>query len=439
MDRGVCLKTAALGLLLWAAPASAQATNESVHAAERAALGFGTLRPGANGSDPQAPNAANRDEARVGTYTLPPLFEAPGQQTEQGWPARRAAIARLVEDNWVGRIPEVVETFRVEWEKLPRAAVDTFIHYDGEILEQWNGRVVTADGRSGPVITARLHIPARAAAPVSSVIAYSFGWDTDPAPARADAAPPPSPIRQALDRGWAWIEYRPQFLQDDNGARMQAGVIGLARWPRQQSDWGALRAWAWGASQLRMELARDPRFNPRMITLTGHSRFGKGVLVAAAFDHEFADAHVSSSGAGGAKLMRRDFGERWENLAGRGGFHWFTPNIMRFAADPLTVHDLPVDAHMLIALRSPRPLFVTSGLAERGDSWVDPVGMWTAVMAAQPAWDLFGAPVPRFGMPLPESREQMPYPLAWYQHGEGHVSQPAYDEFYEHAEMFARD
>src|SRR5690606_30798901 len=159
-------------------------------------------------------------------------------------------------------------------------------------------------------------------------------------------------------------------LQSDTAATMAQGVIGLARWPRAEHDWGALRAWAWGASELREELARDPRINGTRISLTGHSRFGKGVLVAAAFDHAFHDAHVSSSGAGGAKLMRRDFGERWENMSSSGAFHWFTPNIMNFARDPLTVHDLPVDAHMLIALRVPRPLFITSGLAEKGDSWV---------------------------------------------------------------------
>lgn len=441
MGRGTGLAAALnavfLGLLLWPAPAGAQTASETVHAAERAAFGFGTLRQGANGNDPQAPNAANRDEAGVGSYTLPPLFETPRQQTPAGWPARRAAIARLVEDNWVGRVPDVVQAFRVEWEKLPQDRVDTLVRYEGEVLEQWNGRVVTADGRQGPVITATLHIPERATAPVPSIVAYTYVWSTVPPPARAGATPDPGPIRQVLNRGWAWVEYRPQLLQADNAGQMQAGLIGLARWPRQQFDWGALRAWAWGASQLRMELARDPRFNPRMITLTGHSRFGKGVLVAAAFDHEFADAHVSSSGAGGAKLMRRDFGEQWENLAASGEFHWFAPNIMAFARDPLTVHDLPVDAHMLIALRAPRPLFVTSGLAERGEFWVDPVGMWAGVMAAQPAWELFGAPVPRFGMPLPESREQMPFPLAWYQHGEGHVPDPAYDEFFEHAAMFA--
>src|SRR5690606_21900260 len=151
---------------------------------------------------------------------------------------------------------------------------------------------------------------------------------------------------------------RPQLLQADNAADMSKGVIGLARWPREKTDWGALRAWAWGASQLREELAGDPRVDRNRISLQGHSRFGKGVLVAAAFDHAFADANVSSSGAGGAKLMRREFGERWENMAGSGAFHWYTPNIMTYASGGRDTGDLPVDAHSLIALRAPRPLFV---------------------------------------------------------------------------------
>jgi hypothetical protein len=218
---------------------------------------------------------------------------------------------------------------------------------------------------------------------------------------------------------------------------MQQGVIGLARWPREQHDWGALRAWAWGASQLREELARDPRIDGERISLQGHSRFGKGVLVAAAFDHAFADANVSSSGAGGAKLMRRDFGERWENLAGPGEFHWFTPNVMAYARGDQTTASLPVDAHTLIALRAPRPLFVTSGVGEKGDSWVDPTGMWLAVRAAQPAWGIFGSATPTDQMPEPGNDPDAMYKLGWYQHTEGHVPWPGYAEFYAHEARFA--
>jgi hypothetical protein len=244
-------------------------------------------------------------------------------------------------------------------------------------------------------------------------------------------------VAQAHSHGFAWVEYRPQLLQADTGATMEQGVIGLARWPRAEHDWGALRAWGWGASQLREELARDPRIDGKRISLTGHSRFGKSVLVAAAFDHAFADAHVSSSGAGGAKIMRRDFGERWENLVGSGEFHWFTPAAMRFARSGRSVAELPIDAHSLIALRAPRPLFVTTGLAENGESWVDPRGNWLGTDAAQPAWTLFGLPAPTGEMPPPGSEAQALYPLGWFQHLEGHVPWPAFEAFYRHEARFA--
>jgi hypothetical protein len=141
--------------------------------------------------------------------------------------------------------------------------------------------------------------------------------------------------------------------------------------------------------------------------------------------------------AGGAKLMRRDFGERWENMAGASAFHWFTPNIMTYAQQGRSVADLPVDAHMLIALRAPRPLFITSGRADKGDAWVDPRGMWIAAQQAQPAWALFGAATPDDLMPQPEARTHADYPLGWYQHGEGHIPWPGFGEFHAHERKFA--
>jgi hypothetical protein len=420
---------AALAFAL-AVPALAQ-TAQDVHEAERTRFGFGELRPGADG-DPKSPRAANSDEAKVGSYTLPPLFENAADRTPPGWAKRRAELMRLVEDNWVGRIPEVVQRFRVVWrkEQVGEDAKST--------TEQWIGQVTAPDGRSGPTIDAKVTFPIRNVQ-VPALIFYTYVWPGGRVPNFAAAGPPPpDPVAQALRHGFAYVEYRPQMLQSDNGATMKDGVIGLARWPRAKTDWGALRAWAWGASQLREELARDPRIDGQRISLTGHSRFGKGVLVAAAFDPAFADAHVSSSGAGGAKRMRRDFGERWENLVGSGEFHWFTPSAMFYAQQGHSIAELPIDAHSLIALRAPRPLFVTSGRADKGDSWVDPRGMWLATQAAEPAWQAFGAAAPSGEMPQAEDSAQAGYALAWYQHGQGHVPWPAYEQFYAHEAKFAR-
>ncbi|HJP69179.1 MAG TPA: hypothetical protein VJ846_09780, partial [Sphingomicrobium sp.] len=96
---------------------------------------------------------------------------------------------------------------------------------------------------------------------------------------------------------------------------------------------------------------------------------------------------IGSSGAGGAKLLRRNFGEQIGNLAASGEYHWFAPNFLRYDG-PLTVNDLPVDAHDLIALVAPRPLFIGAGTAEHGDGWVDPRGSFEAARAATPAYDI---------------------------------------------------
>jgi hypothetical protein len=84
-----------------------------------------------------------------------------------------------------------------------------------------------------------------------------------------------------------------------------------------------------------------------------------------AYDLRFAIGYISSSGEGGAAPHRRNFGERLENLAGTGEYHWMAGNFLKYAGS-LTPNDLPVDSHELIALCAPRPLFVSGG-ATQGD------------------------------------------------------------------------
>jgi len=79
-------------------------------------------------------------------------------------------------------------------------------------------------------------------------------------------------------------------VQPDNGAGLTEGIIGLANkgQPRKPDDWGALRAWAWGASRALDYLETDPAVDAKQVGIEGHSRYGKAALVTMAYDQRFA-------------------------------------------------------------------------------------------------------------------------------------------------------
>ena len=112
---------------------------------------------------------------------------------------------------------------------------------------------------------------------------------------------------------------------------------------------GRVRAWAWGASRHSTIFETDQAVDARQVGIEGLSRYGKAALVAMAYEPRFAIGFIGSSGEGGAKLHRRNFGELVENVAGSGEYHWMAGNFLKYAG-PLTWADLPVDAHELIAL-----------------------------------------------------------------------------------------
>jgi hypothetical protein len=180
------------------------------------------------------------------------------------------------------------------------------------------------------------------------------------------------------------------------------------------------------------------------VCITGVSRYGKAALVTTAFDTRVAAGFVASSGAGGAKLFRRDFGELLENLASRGGYHWMAGNFLKYAADEAafgkrTVADLPVDQHQLIALCAPRLCFISYGVTEKGDpNWVDAHGSFMAAVLAGPAYLLLGKK--DLGTPGDYLTDKMPSvntliggELAWRQHDGGHTNVPNFPAFFEWA------
>ena len=428
-------------------------------------LGIRALRPGPSGNE-QAPNAANYDEAKANPYPdLPPLLTLKNGQrvtSAQQWARRRAEIVEDFEREVVGRIPRNVP--RVTWSV---AATDTGTIGGRRVVgTQLVGR---ADNSAHPAITVdiplTLVLPADAKGPVPVMIMFRPGslpgalGRPQPPPAGARPGftpPPPAPgsdapaAEQLIVDGWGFAYLNPTAVQADNGAGLTRGIIGLTNkgQPRKPDDWGALRAWAWGASRALDYLTTNRAVNAKAVGIEGVSRYGKAALVAMAFDTRFAMVLIGSSGEGGAKLHRRNFGEAVESLTGSGQYHWMAGNFLKYGASDAgfgskNASDIPVDAHQLLALCAPRLTFVSYGIPEKGDArWLDQQGSYMAAVAAQPAFRLLGAK--DLGVSDDYMKEKMPPVnvglldghLAWRQHDGGHTDAPNWKYFLSWADYF---
>jgi hypothetical protein len=243
--------------------------------------------------------------------------------------------------------------------------------------------------------------------------------------------------QQVLAKGWGYAIIVPNSIQADNGAGLTQGIIGLCNKgrPRSLDDWGALRAWAWGASRALDYLETDRSVDAKRVGIEGLSRYGKAAIVTLAYDERFAIGFIGSSGAGGAKLHRRDFGERVENVAGSGEYHWMAGNYLKYAG-PLGWNDLPVDAHELVALCAPRPVFIGAGATNAGDGWVDAKGMFLAGVGAGPVYKLLGKRgLGTSEFPAPETA-LADGEIAFRQHSGGPTSGPNWPMFLTFAERY---
>jgi hypothetical protein len=382
-------------------PAPMNWTAEQDHQNMMDQLGIKTLRPGANGMNPKAANFQNTNEAKANPFpNLPdPLTLKNGQKVttpEMWWNQRRPEIVEDFDREVYGRVPANVP--KVTW--TVTKVIRTNNGAISVITKKLAGR---ADNSSCPLINVDIQLtlttPADASGPVPVMIDFGFGGfggfgGRGRANGFAAMNRVPAWQQQVLSNGWGYAVLLPSSIQADNGAGLTRGIVGLCNkgQPRKPDDWGALRAWAWGASRALDYLETDPAVDAKHVGIEGVSRYGKATLVTMAYDPRFAFALVGSSGEGGAKLSRRNYGELVENLTGTGEYHWMAGNFIKYGG-PLTPGDLPVDAHELIALCAPRPVFIsygaTTGKGAEG-TWLDQHGSFMAAIAAGPIYKLLG-------------------------------------------------
>jgi hypothetical protein len=420
-----------------------QAASEKDHQRMMDLLGIKELREGADGNNPNAPNAANYDEAKADMHVaLPdPLRLADGKPVTKAkiwWTERRPQIVELFDREILGRVPAHLPA--VTWK-----VVSTTREKNGDVPVITKRLVGHVDNSSDPAISVDIDLtlttPANAAGPVPVIMELGLSREFMEMLMKRfpEFKPPPGPTwqQQVLARGWGYAEYVPTSVQPDDGAGLTQGIIGLGNRgePRKLDDWGALRAWAWGASRALDYFESDPAVDAHQVGIEGHSRYGKAALIAMAYDPRFAIGYISSSGEAGAKLYRRNWGEQIGNIAGTGEYHWVDGNFLKYDG-PLSVADLPVDAHELIALCAPRPVFISAGTKEAGDGWVDAKGMFLAEVAAGPVYRLLGKKDLGATEFPPIETTLISGDLAFRQHTGGHTPAPNWPTFLEFASRY---
>ncbi len=439
----------------YAQPDAAQAaklpvwTTQEDHQNMKSQLGILRLRQGPSGRE-GATNSANYDPSKANPFPNLPevLVLKNGQRVgtpEAWWQQRRPEIVEDFEREVYGRVPKSVPgvTWSIQTQAMDRVVGKLPVH-----ARQLVGRV---DNSACPAIEVNIQMtlvtPKDAPGPVPVLMMFGgFGGGGfprrpgEPEPTNrfggfggGNFADPPS-TEQLIAAGWGYATLIPASIQADNGAGLTRGIIGLVNrgQPRKPDDWGSLRAWAWGAARGLDYLETDTTVDARRVGIEGVSRFGKAALVTLAFEPRFAVALVGSSGAGGAKLHRRNFGEAVENLTGSGEYHWMAGNYLKYGTAESSfgsrnAGDLPVDSHQLIALCAPRPAFISYGIPEKGDAkWLDQQGSFMATVAAGPVYRLLGAR--DLGIVEDHATASMPPvntgllegELAWRQHDGGH-------------------
>jgi hypothetical protein len=477
-----------------ATPPPVTFTAEQDHQNMMDQLGIKSLRPGPSGNE-KAPNHANYDESQANPFpAIPdPLTMDDGKKVisaKMWWDQRRPELVDALSKYVYGRVPANVP--HVRW--TVNAVDHEMIGFTPVIAKDLIGQV---DNSSYPAINVRIHMtlvtPANAKGPVP--VLMMFGRAGFPAPhepsgdeldrintawkallvqqdpslkevieqhpawqpvkatpfqfpqLNADGDPPNT--SQLVAAGWGFVLLDPASVQADNGAGITRGIIGLVNkgQPRHPEDWGALRAWAWGAGRGLDYLETDSAVDARHVGIEGVSRYGKATLVTMAFDQRFAMALVGSSGKGGATLLRRNFGEAVESLTG-GEYYWMAGNFMKYGASEATFGsktpgDIPVDSNELIALCAPRLTFISYGIPEKGDAkWLDHEGSFMATVDASRVYALLGAG----GLDVEGDAHSAKMPpvnegllggqLAWRQHDGGHTDAPNMKYFIQWADKF---
>ncbi len=223
------------------------------------------------------------------------------------------------------------------------------------------------------------------------------------------------PVEEIVKNGFAVARFRSWDVMADRDDFSQ-GLAGmyLEHGERKPGEWGAIGAWAYGASRVMDWLQTLDFVDKSNIAITGHSRLGKTALWCAANDERYAVAMISASGNTGASLSRGNEGEHIADIT-KMFPHWFSTNYYKYAEREA---ETPFDQHFIAASLAPRYFYNCSGST---DTWAGPFSEYLCCAAVSPVYEMLGlrgfvAPdeAPRAGTVLHEGR------VAYHMHEGGH-------------------
>ncbi|MDR9364616.1 MAG: hypothetical protein RI575_04730 [Balneolaceae bacterium] len=333
-----------------------------------------------------AQEEAHYDESKVPDYELPNILE-----TSEGDPVstfnewryeRRPEIVGIFAEQVYGQMPQHFDSIEFIVVSENGSALN------GTATAKEIDITITRNGNSLP-IRLNLLIPNDAEKPVPVTLLMNHRG-----PEYMDITLESKedfwPAETILQRGYAAAVYSVGDVADDDPDTYTEDILETLYPEQIGQDDGmmALSAWGWGAMRIMDYFETDDDIDQQKSMLVGHSRGGKSALWTGANDERWGIIVANESGAVGAALSKRKFGETVE-IINNGFPYWFTPNFEAFNQNE---SEMPFDQHMLLATIAPRGVYIT---AAEDDEWADPKGMYESLLHASEVYEsIYGISIP---------------------------------------------
>ena len=197
-------------------------------------------------------------------------------------------------------------------------------------------------------------------------------------------------INEAMSRGYIAARFNRLELANDVKGSREGGLHKV--YP--DISFTDIGAWAWGYMVCMDVFEKLSFVDATEVGITGHSRGGKTVMLAAVVDERIKYVCPNNSGCHGAVSYRTvvtDQGDIKRPSERLGDMLDAFPTWM---GDALTSYrdregDLPYDMHYFGALIAPRYYLQCEGMQ---DYWINPIGAWQNFMAVKECYKYLGCP-----------------------------------------------